>query len=223
MALSFAHVYITVYIVYSLILTPIVPSNAISYLTDILDEINDDKLRNITIAWASICPAIMMCNSFINTENVTLNEQYSIDDCCISCSCNAFCHKSNSCCAHVKGKDIVNTGKYFKYSSCMDTYKYVSENERTVLEAKGYGLNDNGFIFVTTCPEYNATEQKDLCEYHVEDDTRSLFDMVPVTSDGMHFTNRYCAACHGIAIENIVKWDVQIRYCITIYYHILNF
>ena len=78
--------------------------------------------------------------------------------------------------------------QHFKqYSSCK--HKYLND----------YDATKGGFLQIVSCPVGNELEK--LCEGH--NGSRTFSSYIPVTARGILFTNVYCAACHGIRIQEV--------------------
>jgi hypothetical protein len=180
------------------------------YFIDILKEMKEEWMKTYITALYSLCPnlvspsgADIILGSFPVNPTIQRNKSF----CCLMFDCFQPYVRTNNCSGHLHRLQLFR--QYLDYLICMDPYKYRDHKTLTIRSAiKNHGLF--GHLTVASCPVNASTSEHSLCENVSNDELQSLADTIPVTAEGVHFANRFCASCHSVK-NNYVFWDLHIQ------------
>ena len=119
------------------------------------------------------------------------------------CHCDRACLFLGDCCYdyQIENKNSKNLSLVAALEEQLNTYQRFAEKAscvqfRTPAEMK-HGIYAR---MVSGCPERSSSRENDLCRGREQ---INVATHIPVVADDVLFNNAYCAACHGISMEQI--------------------
>ena len=140
------------------------------------------------------------------------------------CMCDIHCMFIGDCCydylMECDNRQFVLTGALAEQSTFYQRFKQYSDCKFTEFEDNNYGP----VLQISSCPEGNG-ELTELCEGN--DGSKMFSWYIPVIARGILFSNVYCAACHGIRLQEVqiatTRYGIRCKYVTDVKAQLLPF